>query len=229
MDFSEIRTRLDALGSPGSTGRAQWRSLDELAGTPEVQEFLHREFPAQASEFTDPKGRRDFLRLMGASIALAGATACTGQPAEKIIPYVRQPEEIVPGRPLYFATAMPMGGYGMPLLIESHMGRPTKAEGNPEHPASLGATDIYGQASILDLYDPDRSRTILHRGDVSTWSAFITFMRAHLTAQAATQGSGVRILTEPISSPALAAQLDTLLQALPRARWHQWDPVFGGS
>ena len=229
MDFSEIRTRLDALGSPATGGRTYWRSLDELAGTPEFEQFLHREFPAQAAEFSDPKGRRDFLRLMGASIALAGATACTRQPAEKIIPYVRQPEEIVPGRPLYYATAMPMSGYGMPLLIESHMGRPTKAEGNPEHPASLGATDIYGQASILDLYDPDRSRTILHRGEVSTWSAFITAMRAQLTAQQAAGGSGVRILTPPISSPSLAAQIDTLLQGLPGARWHQWDPVFGVS
>ena len=222
MDFSEIRTRLDGLD-----GRAYWRSLDELAGTPEFQDFLHREFPAQAAEFTDPKGRRDFLRLMGASIALAGATACTRQPAEKIIPYVRQPEEIVPGRPLFYATAMPMGGYGMPLLVESHMGRPTKTEGNPEHPASLGATNIYGQAAILDLYDPDRSRTVLHRGDVSTWSAFVTFMRAQFNAQAATQGGGVRILSEPISSPTMAAQMRTLLETLPGARWHQWDPVFG--
>ena len=227
MDFSEIRARLDALGGPESGGRTYWRSLDELAGSPEVQEFLHREFPANAAEFTDPKGRRDFLRLMGASIALAGATACTRQPAEKIVPYVRQPEEIVPGRPLYFATAMPLGGYGMPLLIESHMGRPTKAEGNPEHPASLGATDIYGQASILDLYDPDRSRTVLNRGDVSTWNAFLTFMRAQLTAQAATEGAGVRILTEPVTSPTLAAQMALLLESLPAARWYQWDPVFG--
>ncbi|MBA3948363.1 MAG: TAT-variant-translocated molybdopterin oxidoreductase [Acidobacteria bacterium] len=227
MDFSEIRTRLDGLGTPDKNGRAYWRSLDELARTPEFQEFLHREFPARASELTDPKGRRDFLRLMGASIALAGATACTRQPAEKIIPYVRQPEEIVPGRPLFYATAMPMGGYGMPLLVESHMGRPTKTEGNPEHPASLGATNIYGQAAILDLYDPDRSRTVLHLGDISTWNAFVTAMRAQLNAQSGSQGAGFRILTEQTSSPTFAAQMDTLLQTLPGARWHQWDPVFG--
>jgi MoCo/4Fe-4S cofactor protein with predicted Tat translocation signal len=222
MDFSEIRTRLDGLN-----GRAYWRSLDELAGTPEFQDFLHREFPSQASEFTDPKGRRDFLRLMGASIALAGATACTRQPPEKIIPYVRQPEELVPGRPMFYATAMPLGGYGMPLLAESHMGRPTKAEGNPEHPASLGATDIYGQASILDLYDPDRSRTVLHRGDVATWSAFVTAFRNQLNAQTATQGAGLRILTEQVTSPSLADQMQTLLDTYPGAKWHQWDPVFG--
>ena len=216
---------MDGLGS--NTGRAYWRSLDELAGTPEFQDFLHREFPSQASEFTDPKGRRDFLRLMGASIALAGATACTRQPVEKIVPYVRQPEDLVPGRPLFYATAMPLGGYGMPLLAESHMGRPTKMEGNPEHPASLGATDIYGQAAILDLYDPDRSRTVLNRGDVATWAAFVTSIRNQLTAQAATQGAGLRILTEPVTSPTLAEQIQTLLGTFPGAKWHQWDPVFG--
>src|SRR4029453_7695765 len=112
--------------------------------------------------------RREVLKLMGAALALAGVSACTRQPDEKIIPYVRQPEEIVPGRPLFFATAMPMGGFATPLLAENHMGRPTKLEGNPEHPASLGATDIFGQASVLSVYDPDRSRTILNRGDVST-------------------------------------------------------------
>ncbi|HUF24386.1 MAG TPA: TAT-variant-translocated molybdopterin oxidoreductase [Vicinamibacterales bacterium] len=211
----------------GLDGRAYWRSLDELAGTPEFQDFLHREFPSQASEFTDPKGRRDFLRLMGASIALAGATACTRQPAEKIIPYVRQPEDLVPGRPMFYATAMPLGGYAMPLLAESHMGRPTKTEGNPEHPASLGATDIYGQAAILDLYDPDRSRTVLYRGDVSTWSTFVTVFRNQLNAQAATQGAGLRILTEQVTSPSLADQIQTLLDTYPGAKWHQWDPVFG--
>jgi len=223
MDFSEIRTRL----AGAANGRAYWRSLDELSGTPEFQEFLHREFPAHASEFTDPKGRRDFLRLMGASIALAGATACTRQPVEKIVPYVRQPEELVPGRPLFYATAMSLGGYAMPLLAESHMGRPTKAEGSPEHPASLGATDIYGQASVLDLYDPDRSRTVLYRGEVATWSAFVTAFRNQLTAQSGTQGASFRILTEQVTSPTLSDQIKTLLAAFPSAKWHQWDPVFG--
>src|SRR5688572_33495746 len=110
---------------------------------------------------------------MGASIALAGVSACTRQPAEKIVPYVRQPEEVVPGRPLFYATAMPEGGFAHPLLAENHMGRPTKLEGNPEHPASLGATDLFGQATVLTLYDPDRSRTIIGRGEVRTWSSFV--------------------------------------------------------
>ncbi len=128
---------------------------------------------------------------MGASLALAGVSACTRQPEEKIIPYVRQPEEIIPGRPLFYATAMPLGGFGFPLLAENHMGRPTKLEGNPEHPASLGATDLFGQASILTLYDPDRSRTVVGDGEVRTWGAFITALQAAAISRARDQGRRV--------------------------------------
>src|SRR6476660_3131628 len=150
MDFDQIRTRLAGL-----EGKSYWRSLEELADTKEFGDYMHREFPSQASEFSDPSGRRTFLKLMGASLALAGVGACTRQPPEKLVPYVRQPEELIPGRPLFFATSKPLGGYAYPLLAENHMGRPTKLEGNPEHPASLGATEIFSQASVLSLYDPD--------------------------------------------------------------------------
>jgi MoCo/4Fe-4S cofactor protein with predicted Tat translocation signal len=159
MDFAAIRSRL-----AGSEGRLYWRSLGELADTPDFREYLHREFPEQASEWNDPKGRREFLKLMSASLALAGVGACTKQPLEPIVPYVRQPEDIVPGRPLFFASAIPLGGVAQPVLVESHMGRPTKIEGNPDHPASLGATDAITQASILGLYDPDRAQIITYRG-----------------------------------------------------------------
>src|SRR5688572_21381760 len=189
MDLSEIRTRLAGL-----EGRTYWRSLEELADTPEFKDYVQREFPSQASEFTDPAGRRDFLKLMGASLALAGVSACTRQPEEMIVPYVRQPEVIVPGRPLFYATAMPQGGFGHPLLAENHMGRPTKLEGNPDHPASLGATDLFGQTSVLDLYDPDRSRTIQHRGEIKTWSTFLAAMQALVSAQNALGGASLRIL-----------------------------------
>jgi molybdopterin-containing oxidoreductase family iron-sulfur binding subunit len=222
MNLSDIRSRLAGL-----EGRAYWRSLEELADTPEFRQYVHQEFPAQASEFNDPAGRRQFLKLMGASLALAGVSACTRQPPEKIVPYVRQPEEIVPGRPLFFATSMPLGGVGMPLLAENHMGRPTKLEGNPEHPASLGATDVLAQASVLTLYDPDRSRNVLFRGEVSTWDAFIQAVGAAMTTARAQGGAGVRILTEPVSSPSLVEEIQTLVAAMPQARWHQWDPVFG--
>ena len=144
------------------SARDYWRSLDDLAATPEFQDFLAREFPRQAigwSDDEDPaEGRRNFLKLMGASLALAGMTACTRQPTEHIMPYVRQPEELIPGRPLFFATAMTVGGVATGVLAESHEGRPTKIEGNPEHPASLGACDAFSQASVLQLYDPDRAR-----------------------------------------------------------------------
>jgi molybdopterin-containing oxidoreductase family iron-sulfur binding subunit len=224
MSLSDIRSRLNGL-----EGRTYWRSLEELAETPEFKDYVQREFPSQASEFTDPAGRRDFLKLMGASLALAGVSACTRQPEERIVPYVRQPEVIVPGRPLFYATVMPQGGYGHPLLAENHMGRPTKLEGNPDHPASLGATDLFGQTSVLDLYDPDRSRTIQHRGEVRTWNAFLSAVAAIANAQGALEGQSLRILTGPVSSPSLAAQLKALQTNFPQAKWHQWDAVYGAS
>src|SRR5215467_4784607 len=192
MTLADIRSRLAGL-----EGRTFWRSFEELADTPEFHEYVGREFPAQASEFTDPAGRRQFLKLMGASLALAGVSACTRIPEEKIIPYVKQPEEIIPGRPLFFATAMPHGGYAMPVLAENHMGRPTKIEGNPEHPASLGATDVWGQASVLSLYDPDRSRNVVNRGEIRTWGNFLTAIQAAVFTQRGLRGQGLRILTQP--------------------------------
>ena len=160
-NIDALRARLD-----GTRGREYWRSLESLAETPEFKEFLHREFPQNASEWLDPVGRRNFLKLMGASLALAGVSACTRQPNEELVPYVRQPEELVPGKPLFFATAMPMNGAGIGLLVESHEGRPTKIEGNPDHPSSRGATDVFAQAAILGLYDPDRSQTLTNLGDM---------------------------------------------------------------
>ena len=222
MTLAEIRTRLAGL-----EGRAYWRSLEELSETPEFRDYLHREFPVQASEFTDPAGRRQFLKLMGASLALAGVSACTRQPNEKIVPYVRQPEEIIPGRPLFYATAMPLGGFGFPLLAENHMGRPTKLEGNPEHPASRGGTDLFGQTSILTLYDPDRSRTVIGNGEVRTWSAFATALQAAVASRRAIKGQGLRLLTGPVTSPSLIEQIEKLLAGMPEAKWHQWDAVFG--
>jgi molybdopterin-containing oxidoreductase family iron-sulfur binding subunit len=173
----------------------------------------------------NPVARRTFLKLMGASLALGGFGACTRQPTETIVPYVRQPEDLVLGVPLFFATAMPMGGAATGLLVESHEGRPTKIEGNPSHPASLGAADVFAQAAILGLYDPDRSQTITHLGEIQPWSEFLGAMRAVLTAQQAFGGAGLRILTESLSSPTLTAQLRDLLKRFPSAKWHQWDSL----
>ncbi len=218
FDLPAIQARLAS-----STGPAYWRSLEELANTEGFQEYLHREFPDQASELTDPVGRRQFLRLMGASLALAGVSACTKQPAEAIVPYVRAPEEIIPGKPLYFASAFSLGGVATGVLVESHMGRPTKIEGNPAHPGSLGATDLFAQAAILGLYDPERSQTLTHQGDIRTHSAFVDALRKVVEVQKARQGAGLRILTETVTSPTLARQLAELLAAFPAAKWHQYE------
>src|SRR5215216_5613045 len=214
-----LRARLE-----GTRGREYWRSLEALSDTPEFKQFLHREFPQNASEWLDPVGRRGFLKLMGASLALAGVSACTRQPAEAIIPYVRQPEELVPGKPLFYATAMPFAGSGVGLLVESHEGRPTKIEGNPDHPSSLGATDIFAQAAILGLYDPDRSQTITHLGEIRSFDAFVAAIGEVLSAQQPTGGAGIRVLSETIASPTLASQIDEFLGRFPAAKWVQWEP-----
>jgi len=206
-------------------GPEYWRSLEELAGSSEFQEMLHREFPKGASEWLDAVSRRGFLKLMGASLAMAGMTACTKQPLEPIVPYVKQPEEVIPGRPLFYATAFTLGGYASPILVESHLYRPTKIEGNEQHPASLGGTDIFAQASILGMYDPDRSQTIAYLGDVRTWGNFLEAIRGPLSAQKAVQGAGIRILTQTVSSPALADQLRSVLKLYPQAKWHVYEPV----
>src|SRR5437588_3761010 len=227
---SSILDSLPSIRDPRTSGKQYWRSLEELAETEEFQELLHREFPENASEWNDPKGRRRFLKLMGASFALAGLTACTRQPPEYIAPYVRQPEELIPGNPVYFATAMPVDGYATGLIVESHEGRPTKIEGNKDHPASLGACDVFSQASVLGLYDPDRSTTLTYLGDIVTWPAFLGAVRPALDAQRALAGQkqtkgGLRILTGTVTSPTLAYQIKTLLAALPNAKWHQYDPA----
>ena len=206
-------------------GPEYWRSLEELSGTPEFQEMMHREFPKGASEWLDGVSRRGFLRLMGASMALAGMTGCTKLPLQKIVPYVKQPEEFIPGRPLFYATAMTLSGYASPLLVESHLGRPTKIEGNPEHPASQGATDIFAQASLLELYDPDRSQTTTYRGDARSWNSFLQATRGMLSVQKGLQGAGLRVLTQTISSPSLNDQMRSLLKLYPQAKWHVYEPV----
>ncbi|HVZ23843.1 MAG TPA: TAT-variant-translocated molybdopterin oxidoreductase, partial [Vicinamibacterales bacterium] len=219
-DIGALRAKLEE-----TRGREYWRSLDALSDSPEFREYLHREFPENASEWLDPVGRRGFLKLMGASLALAGVSACTRQPEEEIVPYVRQPEELVPGKPLFYATAMPMSGAGLGVLVESHEGRPTKIEGNPDHPSSRGGTDLFAQASILGLYDPDRSQTLTNLGDIRPFTAFASAARDLLAAQKAKRGAGFRILTETVASPTLAAQIRDLLKEFPDAKWVQWEPV----
>ncbi len=220
LDLETVRAQIAETKGP-----QYWRSLEELAGNPEFQEMMHREFPKGASEWLDGVSRRGFLKLMGASMALAGMTACTKQPLEPIVPYVKQPEDTIPGRPMFYATAFTLGGYAHPVLVESHLYRPTKIEGNDQHPASLGGTDVYTQASLLEMYDPDRSQTITFLGDVRTWGDFVGAIRGPLAAQKQVKGAGIRILSRAFSSPTLADQQKAFLAMYPEAKWHVYEPV----
>ena len=216
----QLQAEIEKSNSP-----EMWRSLEELAGKPEVREMMHREFPKGASEWVDAVSRRGFLKLMGSSMALAGMTACTRQPLEPIVPYVRQPEGLVPGKPMSYATAFTLSGFAAPLLVTSREFRPIKIEGNPEHQASLGGTDVFAQASILDLYDPDRSQNVTYLSDISTWGAFVGQIRGPLNSQKAVQGSGIRILSPAFSSPTLADQMQQFQKNFPQAKWHVYEPV----
>src|SRR5215813_3604267 len=224
----------------GKSKKAYWRSLEELVDAPEFREFVEHEFPQQAEEWDNPVERRTFLKLMGASLALAGLSGCVYQPPEKIVPYVKQPEEEVPGRALFFATAATVGGIATPVLARSNEGRPTKIEGNPDHPIyqssdgkpnTYSATDIFAQASVLSLYDPDRSQTTLLKDESRPWTSFVGAIRTALNGPdgnsglRAKQGAGLRFLTETVTSPTLAAQLKDLLTTFPQAKWHQYEPV----
>jgi hypothetical protein len=184
----------------------------------------HADLQAALDRQPDGVSRRRFLELLGASLALTGAAACAN-PRDKIVPYVRTPQDVQPGTPLYFATAHVLGGFADGVLVESHEGRPTKVEGNPQHPASLGATDVFAQASLLTLYEPTRSQTPTFQGQIRTWLDFVRDMRATLAGVQATGGAGLRILTESVTSPSLAAQIQQVLNAFPGARWHRWQPV----
>src|SRR3954453_4752190 len=220
LELAKVR---EALTS--ATGPTYWRSLDELSNTDGFQEMLHREFPRQASEWADDVSRRNFLKVMGASLALAGLSACTKQPIEHILPYVRQPEEEVPGKPLYYATVMSFAGRSTPVLVKANEGRPIKIEGNPDHPAGQEGNDIFSQASILDMYDPDRSQNVLLNNDGSSWGAFLGGIRGPLTSQKGMQGDGLRFLTGAITSPTIASQLNAILKLYPKAKWHKYEPL----
>ncbi len=220
LDLVQVSADIETKNGPEF-----WRSLEELAGSTDFREMMHREFPKGASEWLDAVSRRGFLKLMGSSMALAGMTACTKQPLEPIVPYVRQPEELVPGRPLFYSSAFTLGGYATPLLVTSHMYRPTKIEGNDQHPASQGGTEIYSQASILGMYDPDRSQNVLYLGEISTWAALMGALQGPLNSQQAVKGAGIRILSQSFSSPTLADQMQLVLKRFPEARWHFYEPV----
>ena len=212
LDLSALRKRLAA-----QHGKTYWRSLNELAESDEFAEIVRNEFPRQA-QFLGELSRRDFLKVLGASLALAGLTACIPQAQEKILPYSNAPEDLIPGKPMFFASSMPMDGYGMGVLARSETGRPIKVDGNPRHPVSLGTSNMFMQASILDLYDPDRAQKVTKQGAVKTWQDFAT----DLSAQ---NGPNLRILTGTVTSPSLADEIKAVLAKFPQAKWHQYSPL----
>src|ERR1043165_4833903 len=243
INFKLMRDHILSLqdGEAPRGGKKYWRSLEELADTPLFRELVAREFPQQAEGRNAPVERRPFLKVMGASPALGRLSGCVFQPPEKIVPNVKQPEEYVPGKPLFFATAATLFGPAIPVIVRSNEGRPTKIEGNPDHPNNRpldfpvedpyrdprgsSTTDIFTQASILGLYDPDRSQTLTFREDIRPWTAFVGEIRSAIDAQRAKPGASIRFLTESIISPTLGAQMKDVLTAFPQAKWHQYEPV----
>ena len=220
LTLDEVRSKLS-----GKTGPKYWRSLEELSSKPGFDEMLRREFPQQASEWIDPVSRRGFLKLAGASLALAGLSGCTKQPDEAIYPYVKAPEDLVLGKPMYFASAYPFPTGAIPVLVKSDAYRPIKIDGNPEHPYNKGGSDPLTQATLLDLYDPDRSQHITYRGETRTWAAFQAAWRSTLASKKSSGGTGVYFLSSPVTSPTLAAQWKKAQAAFPNAKWVQYEPV----
>jgi molybdopterin-containing oxidoreductase family iron-sulfur binding subunit len=211
-----VRRRLE-----GRRGRAFWRSLEELADAPDFRRLVEAEFPSLTGRLD--WARRDVLKALGAAVALAGLAGCA--PDERAVPYVEAPEFLIPGRPKYYATAALLNGYAQPVLGETHVGRPTKLEGNPDHPASGGATDAFTQAAVLGLYDPDRSRAPRYLGRPTSWNAFDTAMVAEARRLDASGGDGFRLLTGAVTSPTLIRQIEALERRWPKARRHAFEPV----
>ena len=204
--------------------RTYWRSLAQLEDRLESRAFLEREFPEGASELPEGITRRDMMMLVGASLSLAGLAACR-RPVEEIVPFVTAPEEMVPGIPRYYATTMPFGRSAYGLVVESHEGRPTKIEGNPSHPSTLGASSSRVQASVLGLYDPDRSQSVTLKGERKSWNDFVAAWAKLAEAHAADGGAGLAVLSESFSSPTLARLVAELRARYPKLVWATYDAV----
>ena len=218
--LADVRAKL-----ANQKGKKFWRSVDELAETPEFAEMVAKEFPSQASEWIDPVSRRNFLKVMGASMALAGLAGCTKQPDEAIMPYVTAPEDLILGKPVYFASAFPFASGAVPVLVKSDSYRPIKVDGNPEHPVVRGGSDPFTQATLLDLYDPDRSQHILYRGETRTWPSFLAAFRSMLADKKPRGGQGLYFLSATVTSPTLAAQWAQGQKNYPQAKFVQYEPV----
>ena len=230
---SKSGTATEALQPLGPDGMRHWRSVEEFSNTPAFREFVEREFPAGSSELLTGS-RRSFVKLMGASLALAGAATMPGcrRPVRNVMPYSKDvPEEIIPGRPLYYASAMPLPGGGAEgLLIETHTGRPTYVGGNPLHPLNRGGSSVASISSVLDLYDPDRLKFPVYknpsRGALeATWDDFKAFAYRHFKDYAERRGEGLAFIVDKKSSPSRDAMRDRVLGMWPGATWIAWNPA----
>src|SRR6185436_3430843 len=204
--------------------RTYWRSPEQIEGSAESREFLEREFQEGASELPEGVTRRDMMMLLGASLSLAGLAGCR-RPVEQIVPYVTAPEDVVPGIPRYYATTMPFGRSAYGIIVESHEGRPTKIEGNPSHPSTVGASSLRIQASVLGLYDPDRSQSIALKGARKSWSDFVMAWGELSKTHAADGGASLAVLSESFSSPTLARLASELRARYPKSQWATYDAV----
>lgn len=220
QNFASMRKRILA-----ENGKEYWRSIEEFADTPEFADLIHQEYPEQIEEWDNSLSRRNFVKVMGASLAFAGLTGCVIQPLEKIVPYVRNTDGLLPGVPNYYATSMSLGGIATGLLAKSYDGRPVKIEGNPDHPGSLGSTDVLAQASLLNMYDPDRSQQVTFRGSATTWQDLMTKLRAEIDKNRVDGGAGIRFLTETTTSPTLLDQFSRIKTELPNSKHIQYEPV----
>jgi len=210
------------------TGPRYWRSLGQLADTPEFQSWAEREFPAGASELNPETSRRGFMKYMAASAALAGISLSACRREEKLlVPFSQGIEWSIPGKPLFYATSRPHRRGAHPVVVTTHDGRPTKVEGNPLHPASKGATDIHSQTSVLDLYDPDRSKRFLHEGVELDEKAFTEWLNKSVEEAAKVGGEGVAFLTEHSNSPTFGRLKEAVLKKLPKALWASYEPLGG--
>jgi molybdopterin-containing oxidoreductase family iron-sulfur binding subunit len=222
MTLEQVRGKLS-----GVKGKKYWRSIDELADTADFQAAVEKEFPGSAQEWVDPVSRRGFMKLMGASMALAGLAGCTKQPDEPIYPYVKAPEDLILGKPMYFATAHPFATGAVPVLVKSDQFRPIKVDGNPEHPYTQGGSDPYTQGTLLSLYDPDRSKHVSYRGEDREWAELVLELRQG--ALASKDGTGIYFLGNTVTSPTLARQVKELLAKYPKAKYAQYEPTIAGT
>jgi len=222
MTLEQVRAKLN-----GVKGKRYWRSIDELADTAEFQAAVEKEFPGSAQEWVDPVSRRGFMKLMGASMALAGLAGCAKQPDEPIYPYVKAPEDLILGKPMYFASAHPFATGAVPVLVKSDQFRPIKVDGNPEHPYNLGGSDPYTQGTLLQLYDPDRSKHVSFRGEDREWAELILELREAVVESK--DGTGIYFLSSAVTSPTLARQVKEAQTKFPKAQFVQYEPAIAGT